>query len=126
MKQGKITPNGVILYPHELKTVVLLTEIGLDIILIPKSNKYGEHSPDIKIGNLEWKIKCPKGQGKYLIQNTLHKAAHQSENIIIDLRRIKLKQENSLSKIEQTFRTSKRIKRIKVITKSRKIIDLKK
>lgn len=90
MRTGKIIPNGVLLKPHELATVVLLTELGYDVILIPKNNKIGEHTPDIGMLGMPWEMKCPKGQGKYLIQNTIHRAADQSENIILDLRRIKI------------------------------------
>lgn len=126
MKTGSIKPNGVILQSHELATVVLLTEMGYDIILIPKSNKEGERTADIEMLGLLWEIKCPKGQGKYLIQNTLHKAAHQSENIIIDLRRIKIHRTKCLTELEKRFNESKRLKRMKVITKAKKIIDFEK
>lgn len=126
MKAGKIIPNGVVLKPHELSTVVLLTDLGLDVSLVPKSNKYGEHSPDIKVKGTFWEIKSPKGQGKYLIQNTLHKAARQSENVIIDLGRIKVHQAKCLAEIQKEFELSKRLKRLKVITKAKKIIDFKK
>lgn len=126
MKTGKITPNGVLLKPHELATVVLLTELGYDVILIPKSNKEGEHTADIEMVGMKWEMKAPKGSGKYLIQNTLHKAVNQSENIILDLRRIKLYQDNCLAKVRKEFDLTKRIKRIKVITKNGKIIDFEK
>ena len=39
MKKGKIIPNGVILEKHEYRTVLLFTEMGVDIELIPKSEK---------------------------------------------------------------------------------------
>lgn len=123
MSTGKIKPNGVLLKSHEMATVVFLTELGLDVELIPKSNRYGIHTPDIIMCGLEWEMKSPKGKGKYLIQNTLHKATHQSENVIIDLRRIKINQRRCLSEIEKCFYSSYTLKRIKVITKSKKIID---
>lgn len=123
---GKITPNGVLLKQHELATVVLLTEIGYDIALVPKSNKMGEHTADIEMLGLLWEMKCPKGRGKYLIQNTLHRAAHQAENIIIDLRRIKIYQVKCLAELEKRFNESKRLKRMKVVTKNKKIIDFEK
>ena len=127
MKKGTIIPNGVVLKTHELATVVLLTEMGYDITLIPKSNKCGDRTPDIEMQGLFWEMKCPKGQGKYLIQNTLHKAARQSENVIVDLRRIKIHQTKCLRELEKHFMiTSKRLKRMKIITKTKKIIDFKK
>ena len=36
MKKGKIIPNGVILEKHEYKTILLFTEMGSDVELIPK------------------------------------------------------------------------------------------
>lgn len=126
MKKGKIIPNGVVLEKHEYQTVLFFTELGFDVELVPKSNKLGERSPDIKMGNLLWEMKCPKGQGKYLIQNTLHKAADQSENIIIDLRRIKIYHARCMARIEKEFRLTRRIRRIKVVTKTKNIIDFQK
>ncbi len=123
MKTGKITPNGVSLEKHEYNTVLFLTEQGYNVELIPKSNKQGEHTPDIKMNKLLWEMKAPKGQGKYLIQNTLHKAACQSENVILDLHRIKIHQSVCLAKIRKEFELSRRLRRVKVITKTRRIVD---
>lgn len=123
MKTGKIKPNGVILQPHELKTVVFLTELGHNIELIPKSNIYGIHTPDIKMSGISWEIKCPKGEGNSLIKNTLQKAAKQCENVIVDLRRVKRHQTKCLTELKREFNISKRLKHIKIITKSHKIID---
>ena len=54
---------------------------------------------------------------------TVQKAAHQSENIIIDLRRIKIKQDKCIEESEKQFRYSKRIKRLIIITKSKKVLE---
>ena len=86
-RKGKIIPNGVALQRHEYNTVLFLTELGLDVELIPKSNKLGEHTPDIKMLRLLWEMKAPMGEGKYLIANTIQRAVKQSPNIVIDLRR---------------------------------------
>lgn len=127
MNSGKIIPNDVILQPHEQKTVILLTKLDYNVELVPKSNKQGTKSPDIKIGKLYWEIKAPRGEGKYLIQKTLHRAARQSENVIVDLQRIKIHQSRCLSELEKHFyKTSRGLKRLKIITKSKKIIDFEK
>ena len=123
---GRITPNGVVLMEHEISTIVFLTEQGYDVELIPKSNEQGFQTPDIRMDGLEWEIKSPKGSGKWLIKNTVQKAAHQSENIIIDLRRIKIPQEKCMADLKRQFEFSKRIKHMKVITKSKKMLDFKK
>lgn len=122
-KKGTITPNGVTLKEHEYATVVFLTEQGYDIELIPRSNVEGVHTPDFKMLGKEWEMKAPKGQGKWLIKNTVQKALHQSVNVIIDLRRIKIPQEKCVVELERQFKYSKRIKNMLVITKSRKLLE---
>ncbi len=126
MKKGKIIPNGVILEKHEYRTVLLFTEMGVDIELIPKSEKKGVHAPDIVMNGLRWEMKSPKGEGKYLIQNTIQKAVKQSRNVIVDLRRAKRSQERCLQELEKEFGSSKNLQKLKVITKSRKILDFEK
>ena len=126
MKKGKIIPNGVILEKHEYRTVLLFTEMGVDIELIPKSEKKGVHAPDIVMNGLRWEIKSPKGEGKYLMQNTIQKAVKQSRNVIVDLRRAKRSQERCLQELEKEFGSSKNLQKLKVITKSRKIHDFEK
>ena len=126
MKKGKIIPNGVILEKHEHRTVLLFTEMGVDIELIPKSEKKGVHAPDIVMNGLRWEMKSPKGEGKYLMQNTIQKAVKQSRNVIIDLRRAKRSQERCLQELEKEFGSSKNLQKLKVITKSRKILDFEK
>ena len=124
--KGKITPNGVILESHELATVVFFTELGHDVELIPRSNIEGLHLPDIIMDVFKWEIKAPKGEGKWVIKNTVQKAKHQSENIIIDLRRIKLPQEKCISELNNHFKLAKRIKRMIIITKGGKMLELTK
>ncbi len=125
-KKGKIIPNGVVLKEHENATVVFLTELGYDIELIPKINIKGVHTPDIKIDRIKWEMKSPKGEGKYLMTNTIQKAVKQSKNIIIDLRRTKRHQSKCIHELQKEFTKSNSIKKLKVITKSNKIIDFNK
>ena len=126
MKKGKIIPNGVILEKHEYKTILLFTEMGHDVELIPKSDTKGIHTPDIIMDGLKWEIKAPKGDGRWVIMNTLQNAQRQSENVIIDLRRIKLPQDKCLAALEREFVHSKKLKRMKVITKAHKLLEFSK
>ncbi len=125
-KKGKIVPNGVVLKEHENATVVLLTELGYNVELIPKSNMEGVHTPDIKIGNIEWEIKSPKGEGSSLMKNTIQKALRQSCYIIIDLRRTKRHQTKCLHELKKQFDNSKSLREIMVITKSGRVLEFKK
>ena len=124
--KGSIIPNGVVLEAHESATIVYFTELGYDIELIPRSNMQGIHKPDIIMDGFEWEIKSPKGSGKWLMKNTLQKAKEQSENVIIDLRRVKLKQEKCIADLKREFNYSKRIKRIKVILKNGQLLEFNK
>jgi len=125
-KRGKITPNGVVLKHHENATAVFLTEQGFDVDLIPTSNIEGVHTPDIKMNGLEWEMKAPIGEGKYLMANTIQKAVKQSHNVIVDLRRTKRHQTKCLRELENEFRKSGSLKRLKIITKSGKTLDFEK
>ena len=123
---GKITPNGVSLEKHEYATVLLLTEMGYDVELVPRSNREGEHTPDIIIDNVKWEMKSPTGETRNTIKNIIQSALRQSVNIILDLRRIKRPMEKCLRDINREFTHNKRIKRLLVITKSKKVIDFSK
>ena len=125
-RKGKIIPNGVILKSHEISTVVFLTELGYDVKLIPKSNIAGVHTPDIKIGKTSWEMKSPIGEGNQLMENTIHRALRQSKYIIIDLRRTKQHQTKCIREINNAFNNLKSVKRILIITKNNKTVDLRK
>ena len=73
-----------------------------------------------------WEIKAPTGNEKNTIKHTLQNASHQSNNVIVDLRRCKLNQDQAIKELEQRFNLSKRIRRMKIITNDEKIIDFKK
>ena len=126
-RKGKIIPNGVKLEPHEYETILFFTELGKDVELIPPSLTPGVHNADFFMDKLIWEAKCPTGNStRMTIDRILHKAARQSENIVIDLRRTKLVDEQSIKQIEKRFELSRRIRRLLVITKQEELIDLRK
>ena len=122
----KLTQNGVHLQEHEYVTVRLFLEMGLDIELIPKSQIKKYRQPDIMMGGVAWEIKAPIGTGKKNIENIMQGASGQSRNIIIDLFRSRMPEEEAIKGYEQYFRRSKRIKRVKIIKKNRDILDFSK
>lgn len=125
-KRGKITPNGVVLKNNENATAVFLTELGYDIDLVPPSVIKGIHTPDIRMGGIEWEIKTPLGEGQQLMKNTIQKALKQSTNVVVDLRKTKRHQTKCLRELKREFDESKNIKRLKIILKGGKTIDYKK
>ena len=60
------------------------------------------------------------------MENTLQKAARQSKNVIVDLRRVKRNETKCISELEKEFKASKSIKKLKIITKKQITLDLKK
>lgn len=74
-----IVPKGALIQPHELMAATVLSWTGDDVeFLLP-----GIHCrADITFRGLEWEIKSP-------IENNLRAALKQSQNVIIDLSRIK-------------------------------------
>lgn len=126
MQHDKLITNGVRLEPHELRTINLFLRQGKNISLIPRSNIKDVRTADFIMDGIEWEMKSPKGEGKWLIKNILKRAAKQSRYVVIDLRRVKIHQTKCLHELEKHFRLSKSITHMKVITKHGKVLDFKK
>jgi hypothetical protein len=125
-QQGVTKFNGVVLQEHELKTVVFLNLKGFNVELIKPSRKRGVRTPDLKMNGIKWEMKAPKGKGEYEIQQIFKRALRQAPNVIFDLRRSKLHQAKAVAQIERNFKLDRRAKRVIIITKSRKVLDLAK
>ena len=123
MKKGKLIQNGVHLEEHEYKTVKYFLEQGFDVELIPPSRIKNLRMPDITLQGVAWEMKSPSGDGKYTIKNIVQNASHQAENIIIDLRRCKMMDEQAIKEIKRYFDLSRRIRHIIIITKLLETID---
>ena len=115
MNKGNLTRNGVHLQEHEFSTINALLESGYNIELIPPSQIKGMYLPDININGISWEIKAPKGNSRNTIKHSFQNALHQSQNIILDLRRCKLQQSIAIKEAELHFKLSKRVQRMKII-----------
>ena len=125
-KRGKIIPNGVRLEQHELDTILFFTNLGKTIELVPPSSTPNSKTPDFKMDGLMWEMKNPQGKSKTTLEHVFKKAVKQSENIIIDLSRIKMKEEIALAEISKCFHQTRACKRLIIITKNRQKLDFKK
>ena len=123
MTKGSLTQNKVHLKEHEYRTVKLLLELGFDIELIPPSAIKGIRMPDIMMQGVAWEMKSPEGKGKYTLKNAIQSASHQSQNIIIDLRRVPSNEQSAVRELENHFHLSRRLRRMKIICKEDKILD---
>lgn len=107
---------------HELSAALILANyFKSDIIFLrPQIDK----TPDIDVGGMKWEIKSPKGDGKRTIDNNFRTARKQSQNIVIDLRRIKMHQNKVTARINFFLLTNHNFKKVLIITKSKKIIEI--
>ena len=121
--KGKIIPNGVILEPHEYKTVVFLTELGFNIELIKPTHTPKMKNPDLMMGGVIWEMKCPQGKSWKTVEQNFKTAAKQSDNILFDLRKYKGKEDIAIKCLERRFYQTNKCRKLKIITKSQKILD---
>lgn len=107
---------------HELSAALILAGyFRADVIFLrPQLDK----TPDIDVDGVRWEIKSPKGDGKKTIENNLRAARKQSLHIVIDLRRIKMHQQKAIARINFFLSKPNRFKRVLVITKSQKVIEI--
>lgn len=120
---GQLVRNGVHLQDHEFETIKVLLQEDVEINLIPPIQGKGIKTPDFTINSVIWEMKAPEGSGKKTMQNTIQRAGKQSPNVIIDLRRSKMSQERAINELKHHFQLSKRLNKLKIITKEAEILD---
>lgn len=107
---------------HELSAALILANhYKTDVIFLrPETNR----TPDIDFNGTKWEIKSPLGDGKKTIENNFRNARGQSRNVILDLRRIKMHRSKADARIRSFLSKPHRFKRVLVITKGKKIIEI--
>lgn len=108
---------------HEMSAAVLLAyHFQADITFLRPERK---KTPDIEVNGAKWEIKSPRGNAKKTIDNNLRTARKQSRNIVLDLRRAKLHQSKAEARIRHYLTSGPHnIEPLKIIAKTRKIIDI--
>lgn len=125
-KQGKFIPNKVSIEKHEYQTVIFLLDYGFDVELIRPSNIPKMHSPDLWMLGKAWEMKCPETSRLDAIDHAFGRARKQADNVILDLRRMNIDTKSAVQYATKLFRKSRRLKTLWVITKERRILDIKK
>jgi len=128
VKAGKIDISSLDTPPneHEFLTAKFLSNLGNDIVFIALNRRRGAKTPDIIMNGVDWEIKCPRGCSSRTIENNFRAAVQQSGNIIFDLRHTPLPDENCIRELQREFAPRKFAKKMIIITKKQKIIDIKK
>ena len=111
--------------PHperfEISAAAILAEhFKCDIEFIRRSNT---KTADVIINNIAWEIKSPTGSGKRNIQHQFHRALKQSSNIVFDARRSKIHITKIIRELRRQYDMAKAVKRLVLITKTKKVID---
>ncbi|MDR1300643.1 MAG: hypothetical protein LBK50_02955 [Candidatus Nomurabacteria bacterium] len=126
-KHGKLVEfEGVKMQSHEKDTVLRLRKLGLNAKpVLPTGTS---RTPDVVIGNQLWEIKSPEGNSKKsTIESQFKRAKKQSKYLIIDCARTKLSDkfvEKETYKQLNFPEIKHLIKKVKIITKKLKIVDL--
>ena len=124
---GKIIKSGDVgPWPHEEATAKVLALYGHDVEFIRKSNREREHSADAYIDGEKWEFKSPTANHTKTILKNLKDARWQSDKVVLDSRRMKkVPNEVILRELKSSIREVPEIKRVKYISKSKKLIDIK-
>ena len=123
-KPGNFNRNDVDLKTHEMKTIDFLIGYGFNIEAIIPAYTPKNKNPDILLNGAVWEMKSPEGNGKYTIQRQVHEAGSQSNKLILDLRRIKKPADKAQSEAVFHFGHSKSIRRLLIITKDKKLLEI--
>ncbi len=125
-KIGRVNLNGAHLEAHEYETILFLNLFGFDIDVILPTNTPKSHNPDLQINGAFWESKSPEGESKYNIQRKIHEASHQADRLVLDLRRSKISSEKAYAEAIKRFGDSKRIKHMLLVTKDKRLLDIRK
>jgi len=111
--------------PLEFETAKYFASLGKNVVFILPSHIPNQYSPDIRMDGVEWEIKCPIGKSKRTLENNMRKALKQSQNIIFDLRHLKLSEKSSITQLENEFNNRKRIKKLLIFKRMASCLYIK-
>ena len=122
-KSQVIIPAGRKPWPHELHVANILAMAGHTVKFIPE--KPNTKTADIYLDDKKFEIKSPKSANANSLEHILKNALKQSCNIIIDTSRIKnIRDDNIRRFLTNQLHSRKQIKKLILITKQGKIIDI--
>lgn len=124
-KYGRVIVNDINLEAHEYSTLYLLSSFGLNIEVIKPSNTPRTKNADYLINGAVWEGKSPDGSGNSTIGRQFHKAGRQADRLVLDLRRIKIPAIKAEHDALNRFEKSRNIKRLLLITKDGRLLDVK-
>jgi len=113
------------IWEHELATAQALAKAGYVVTFLSVNNIANSPSPDILMDGISWEMKAPRTNTFSAIERNLKRASKQSENIIIDSRRLHGLQDRTIQQfLEKKFSQQKTIKRLLFVNRKREVIDI--
>ena len=116
-----IIPASTNPWPHEERVARILALAGYVVEFIPEA---GIKTPDIYLNGKIFEIKSPVSNNIGAVERNLVKALAKSQNIVFDSSRMKIRDEKIISELIKRRREGKRLKKILLIDKQGKIIDI--
>ena len=135
-KKGKQQNPGMVIIPvdhpnppepHEVAAAMILARhFRCAVEFLVPIDDYKRKTADIEMLGVQWEIKSPIGTSKSTIGNQFSVASKQSRNIVIDTRRTALEYENIEKKILIEVRKRPNTKRVILIDKFEKVVEISK
>jgi transposase len=119
-------PTNVYLSDDEVKMIGWLVYLGRDIRFLPPSRIKGQRTPDVSIDGVLWEIKSPHGSGEQTLGRAFKVALKQSPNVVFNLRSCPIPTLKAVRKLTKEFHMAKSAKRLIIITKAGKFLDIPK
>ncbi len=124
-ERGKIIPNGAKPEPQEMDTILFYTNLSKRLELIPASHTPKDKRPGFVMDGLEWEAKSPTVNTRKAIERLFYRAASQSSNVIMDLRRLKGSDILAIKQLSTCFWSTRKVRNLHIISKTGKLQKFK-
>ena len=110
---------------HEIDVAYILASHYRTTVefLIPVDD-FKRKSADIKMLGIQWEIKSPVGGSKSTVQNQFRRASKQSKNIVLDIRRIKLKHEIAQKRVRFELQKHPHINKVILVENIKNFVNV--
>ncbi len=125
-RTGNITIVGnANVWPHEMDTARALALDGRDVEFIDRGGR-GDGRADVRMDGLIWEMKSPNSDNIKAIERNVKRARIQSENVIIDSRRMKRVPDAAIQRaLEKHSREVKGVSRLLFVNRHGNVIVVK-
>ena len=123
-KEGVFNRNDVRTEPDEENTIKYLLQFGFNIDFIRPMSTKGAKNPDIFMMGSIWEIKTPSSSSESTIKLRFRTASEQATKIVFDLRGVKNAPEKVKNQIIELFKKDGKVRRMMIIDKDGRLLDL--